>query len=476
MGDTVALSLLNKPLHPAQIFRLVVLGLVVGFVVGTFMYLPWSAALAAGIATAGLIYFQPSLRTIGLVVVGSMLALARASVVPVSPSATAFLGPQHFEATVVAEPNVRGTVAHYIVETPMPGLGPVLLTAQPYPRFAYGQRLEVSCKKVELTDFSGFTAQGIWRQCAFPELRAVGLPAWSLRGTLLGWRSQLGNHIKGVMAEPYASLVTGMLWGDDSGLPTTLTQAFRTTGTSHLLAVSGYNVMVLSEILFTVLIALGLWRRQASVVVIGVVVLFALFTGAEPAVVRASIMASLLVLARLLARRPDRVNILFGTAAAMLLFSPALITSLGFQLSFAAMAGLMFLSPVFEKTFAVLPNIWGLRQSVAQTMAATVTTLPIILLRLDQLSLVSPIANVLVGPVVVLVFVFGLPLVLLSSFGWLASPFVWLLSAVLAYVVLVIESLAVLPWASLNGVWVLVLTAALYGLGAWWSIKKHTLV
>jgi competence protein ComEC len=131
-----------------------------------------------------------------------------------------------------------------------------------------------------------------------------------------------------------------MLWGDDAGLPRELVAAFRRTGTSHLLAVSGYNVMVVTEVLFWILLALGLWRRTGGLVVLLVVVLFVLFTGAEPAVVRAGIMGSLVIAGRLLARRPDRLNLLLGTAAVMLLLAPTLVRVLGFQVSFAAMAGM----------------------------------------------------------------------------------------------------------------------------------------
>ncbi len=469
MGDLFALPHLRRPLHPAQTFRWVVLGLVVGFGLSVFIWLPWYVSLGAGGAVAVLAYIRPTLRVVGLVVIGSLLALARASVLPLPPPANVFVGPQQFAATIVEEPHATAAAMRYVVQPEVPGLGRVVLITRAWPAYAYGTRLRVSCKKVELVDFAGLVSKGLWRQCAFPGLTVLAPAAFSLKGALLTLREGAGGYLKNLLAEPYASLTAGMLWGDYSGLPTSLADAFRRTGTSHLLAVSGYNVMVLSEILFTILIALGLWRRQASLIVVGVLALFTVFTGAEASVVRAAAMASVLVLGRLLTRRPDRLNLLLGTAAAMLLVSPALITDLGFQLSFGAMAGLMFLSAPLENQFTWLPELGGMRQSVAQTMAATGATLPIILFRLDQLSLVSPFANLLVGPVVVLVFAFGLPLLLLGAIGWLALPLVWLLSAVLAYVIAVVESLGSLSWAWAQGsVLAWIGAAALYGAGGWW--------
>ncbi len=456
-------------LHPAQTFRWVTLGLVAGFAASVVVRLPWQMCVLAVALVVTFILLQRQLRAVGLLTLGCLLALLRTSFLTSPPPPSFFVGPQQFEAKIVEEPKVSERSRRYVVQPEASAVGQVVLVTLPYPGYRYGDRLRVSCKNVEVVDFAGYTNQGVWRQCTFPDLELVARSGWSLRGSLLELKYGVGAYMQNLLNEPYAALAAGMLWGDYSKLPQSTIDAFRRTGTSHLLAVSGYNVMVLSEILFTVLIAVGLWRKQASWVVVGVLILFTLFTGAEASVVRAAIMASLLIAARLLARKPDRVNVLLGTAAAMLLFGPRLVLDLGFQLSFGAMAGLMFVAPVFEQQFSLLPEVWGLRQSVAQTMAATVVTLPIILVRLDQLSLVSPFANVLLGPVVVLVFALGLPLLVLGMVQWLAAPLAWALTAVLYYVITVVESLASLPWAWTQGsavAWIAVVM--LYAVGAWW--------
>jgi competence protein ComEC len=458
-----------RPLHPAQIFRWVVLGLVAGFAVGVFARLTVPVAVVASLGVLVLILTKRVPQAVGLLVFGCLLALTRAGVVPLPPTSGVFVGPQHFEATIVAEPKLSERSRRYVVRPDVPGVGQVVLVTLPYKVYQYGERLQVSCKNVEVVDFAGYTNQGLWRQCAFPDVEVLAGPAPSLRGALLSLKYRASTYVERWLKAPDSALASGMLWGDYSRLPNELIEDFRRTGTSHLLAVSGYNVMVLSEILFAVLIALGLWRKQASVVVLLALVLFTLFTGAEASVVRAAVMASLLVVARQLARKPDRVNVLLGTAAVMLLVNPRLILDLGFELSFGAMTGLMFLSPMFEERFVLLPNTAGLRQSFAQTFAATIATLPIILLRLGELSLVSPFANVLVGPVVALVFALGLPLLVLGSVHVLATPIAWMLTFVLSYVIFVVQSLASLPWALATGttvtwIGVVVLYA---GLG-WW--------
>lgn len=471
--NVIALVSPRLKLHPAQIFRLLTLGAVLGFIVSEFIKIDLYVSLAAILILALIFYFNLLSPKIILLWLGILLALVRVGGGVNPPTPSLFIGPQYFAATVVEPPRASDKVVRYIVESKSNPIGQILLIAKPYPSFSYGEKLKVSCKSVTVVEFSAYVAKGIYRECAFPEIESAARADFSIKKLLLDWRDAAGYRLKQVLAEPYASLATGMLWGDDAGLPKEVTSSFRRTGTTHLLAVSGYNVMVLTEILFWFLIAIGLWRKMASFVVLGLIALFVVFTGGEPAVVRAGIMGSLLVTARLMSRKPDNINVLLGAATAMLFVVPTLISDLGFQLSFAAMAGLMFVAPFLSEQLKIIPNIWGLRLSVAQTLAATITTLPLILMRLDQLSLVSPIANVLIGPVVFLVFILGLPLLLLSFWGGAAALVAWLLSLVLAYVIMVAEGLGSLPWASTkNSLWLWFILVMLYGIGVRWCLKN----
>jgi len=457
-------------LHPAQIWLYLTGGLVVGFVVGLWTVLTWQLGLAALAAAGGVIIFIPRLRPLSLVAVGIIAALLRGNDILVSPAPSSFIGPQQFVAQITAPPRLSKNTVRYFATLPnQPTLGQVLLITRPEPRFNYGETVQVICRQVEVVDFEGYLNQGIWRQCAWPEIKLLKVAPLSFKSWLLQLRQQAGQRLRTLLPEPPASLASGMLWGDDSGLQPEVVTAFRRTGTSHLLAVSGYNVMILTEIMFWLLISLGLWQRLASFIVLGLIGSFVMFTGAEPSVVRAGVMGSLVLLARLLARRPDEVNVLLGAAAAILLVSPSLVRDLGFQLSFGAMAGLMLVSPHLKTRLNFIPTWLGLRESAIQTLGATATTLPIILWRLGQISWLSPVANLLVAPAVVWVFVFGLASLLLSFIGtFLAVPAAWALTAVLTYVIKVIAGLANLPLAasqSSASVWLGV--ALIYGLFIW---------
>lgn len=457
---------------PAKLFRAVSFGLVLGVALGSFTSLPWYGWVAGALIAVGFGWRRPAWTS--LVLLGLAAAWLRLSAVPPLPPANVLLGQQSFSASVVEAPRASDTVVRYVVETTAAGQPVrVALVAKPYPSYQYGDRLQVQCKQVEPVTVSYLLNQRTVRECAFPTLQYLG-SSWSVPRQLFSWRAAAGDRLRQTLAEPYASLTTGMLWGDDAGIPKTLADDFRRTGVSHLLAVSGYNVMVLTEILFWVLVGCGLWRRTASAAVLALVAAFIFFTGAEPAVVRAGLMGSLVIVARLMARAPDKVNLLLGAGAAMLVVSPQLVSNLGFQLSFAAMAGLLFVAPVLERQLSFLPETVGLREAVAQTLAAIAVTLPIILWQVDQLSLVSPLANVLVGPVVVFVFALGLPLVAVSFLGPIATPLAWALSFVMAYVVGVVQWLARLPWAAVHGsVWAWTAVAVLYvGCLGWFAGRK----
>lgn len=466
--------MLFAPLHlactPAQVFRALTVGAVVGAALLLWWPLTaaWAVALIVIAVTAAMLL--PQVRLVALVVAGCGALLLRSAFTPAPLPDTVFVGPQVFSATVVAEPRPVNRATRYVVQVEGSSVGRVLVVASPYPAYQYGDRLVVACKDVQVETFAGFIRQSIFRECAFPELRLTGQAPLSVPGFLISLRAAASARVHLLMPEPYASLTTGMLWGDDAQVPRDMVAAFRRTGTSHVLAVSGYNVMVLSEILFTVLIGIGLWRRQASLLVLAALAAFVVFTGAEASVVRAGIMGALMVVARLLGRRADRLNLLLGAAAAMLLASPTLLLDLGFELSFAAMVGLLFVSPHLTPRLKALPEVWGLREAVAETLAATIATTPIILWYVSSLPLLSPIANVLIGPVIFLVFALGLPMLALSFVALpLTVPFAWALSLVLAYVTWVITSLAALPWAAASGsvaAWSAV--AVTYGALVWW--------
>lgn len=249
------------------------------------------------------------------------------------------------------------------------------------------------------------------------------------------------GHVYQIFPEPEASLLAGILLGEDNGIPADLQQAYKNTGTAHIIAISGFNIAIIAG-LFVLLFSRLLGRRKGAVVSIAGIVLYTILVGASASVVRAAIMAGLSIFALQFGRRQNGYTTLGFTAAVMALANPNILWDVGFQLSFAATLGLVLFASPLQDWFtgllsrrlsapaaAKIGSLVG--EFILLTLAAQLTTLPIMAYQFGTLSLVSFLANPVVLPVQPAVMVLG-GLALLLSFismplgrvvGWAAWPF-----------------------------------------------------
>lgn len=270
--------------------------------------------------------------------------------------------------------------------------------------------------------------------------------AWSPARAAGAARAGLRARVAELMPQTEATLLLGLLTGEQSGLPTRVAQAFRNTGTAHVLAVSGYNVTQIVNLALALFVVAAFPHRRALLAA-GVAVLgFAWFVGAGPSVVRAALMGALTLLARRLGRRYDAPIGLVAAAALMLLANPFILRyDLGFRLSFAAVLGLMLLARPLAARLKRLRSPF-LIDSLSTTLAATLFTLPISLAEFGVLAYVGPLANLLVAPIIGPLMLIG-PAVLLTSVivPW-ATPVLGLVAWLpLKLLVTIIMACAVVP-------------------------------
>jgi len=208
------------------------------------------------------------------------------------------------------------------------------------------------------------------------------------------------------------SVYTGFVLGDDRGRSDEVTEWFQRAGLSHLLVVSGQNV------LFVMFLCAPILRRAAPrlrlAATVAVLVLFAAVTGFEPSVLRAATMAGVAALAVFLGRPADGRRVLAVAVTVLVLVDPLLTRSVGFLLSVAASGGIVLLAPRIE---SALPGPRRLRSVVAVTVAAQLAVAPILVPMFGPMPLVSIPANVLVEPLAALVMMWG------SSVGVVAGLF-----------------------------------------------------
>jgi len=260
--------------------------------------------------------------------------------------------------------------------------------------------------------------------------------------------------------EPQGALISGILLGVDSNIPESLREAFRVTGTSHIVAISGFNISIIAGIvsaLFRKLFS----ERRAIFLAITAIAVYSIMAGASASVVRAAIMGSLVLLANGFRRPTYGLNSLAVAAFAMTLFNPNTLWDVGFQLSAGATLGLiLYAEPFTQAATRALARLTS--QENAQkiigtvgefsllTIAAQITTMPLIAFYFKQISLVSLAANLIVLPVqpqvMVLSGVAAIGAMINSSLGWLLY---WLAYPFVTFTVVAVETLARVPSASI---------------------------
>ena len=292
--------------------------------------------------------------------------------------------------------------------------GKLLVITQVYPKYRYGDVLEMAGALSEPELYGAFDMKtylakdGIYTQAVFPGIKKIGFAPSSKIFSFLFWtKERFQNSIAMTFPEPHASLITGMLLGDEGVLPNDLRSAFNTTGTSHILVLSGYNITLVGALLMGICGAL-FSQRISLIVSVGGIILFTLMTGAEAPAVRAAIMAFVALLAFRTGRRNAPMRALLLAAFLMALINPFILRfDRGFQLSFLATFGLIVASPLFLRAFHYVPEAFALRQSAASTLAAQMFVLPLIVSWGNDISLVAPIANLIIVSLVPLVMFWG---------------------------------------------------------------------
>jgi len=215
--------------------------------------------------------------------------------------------------------------------------------------------------------------------------------------SISAWRQKIEKVYRFSLPEPQASLMAGIVLGSKSGFPQDFYQALRQTGTLHVVVASGMNISLLGGALVPFLV-LFLRRKLALALAFLGIWFYVLLAGGEAPVIRAGIMGSLAFLGVGLGREKDAVRGLIFAGLLMLFINPNYLFDLGFQLSFAATVGILFVYPKIKawepgRRFFSLP-LFG--DELAVTLAAQLLTLPIMVFSLGWFNPISPLVNAIV--------------------------------------------------------------------------------
>ncbi len=279
------------------------------------------------------------------------------------------------------------------------------------------------------------------------QLRILQEPKKNILSSLYTFKDKLLKHINRYIPKPESSLLAGVLLGEKTALSDELEEDFRTTGLMHIVVLSGYNVSLVIIAVMFLLAFLPLYTR--SFIAVLSIVAFALLVGAGPTVIRASLMALFVVLAKVVGKPYYIERALLLAGAFMVLYNPwVLFFDISFQFSFLATFGLIALMPLFEKWLSFVPHFLAFRESAAATLSAQVMVMPLILYYIGDFSVISLVVNMLVLFMVPVTMLLGF---VTAVFGFISSTLAGMVAIPttlsLAYILHIVQFFAHIPFA-----------------------------
>ena len=371
--------------------------------------------------------------------------------------------------------------------------GKVLVKTLPYPRYFYGDVLKISCQlKSPSTIIDEVTGRafaydkylaryGIYSICQRSEIKIIRAEQGnSFLASLYKIKRGFVRAVQHSLPEPTASFLAGLLIGAKKSIPAELMDDFNRTGTTHIVALSGFNITIIGVLISNICRRLWLSRRQSFLVSLLAIAFFVLITGAASSVVRAGIMGTIVLLAQQSGRLSRVANTLALAALIMVAINPYILAyDAGFQLSFLATIGLVYLSPVVGKYASKIPEFFSLRENFSATISAIVMTTPLIMFQFGRFSVVAVLVNLLVLPVVPWAMALGFISTIISwiwlPLGQIAAWPTWL---VLKYIIVIIHYFSQLKYASVSlptiGIsWLVLSYLFLAGLLIWLNINPR---
>lgn len=374
------------------------------------------------------------------------------------------------EGVVTTEPDVREDKTHLTVAIAaidkegrkIPVRDQALIIVNRFPEYHYGDLLKIDGKLAvpqSFTEDDGRTfdypkylrSKGIRFQMLFPKLALIREGEGNvLVGRSFSIKAKFEHALTSALPAPESALLSGLLLGGKQSLGSVWLERFRVAGIVHIIVLSGYNMTIVAEWLVVMFRSLGFYG-SLGVGSVGII-LFALMTGGGATVLRAAIMALIVLLAKATGRNYDMSRALLVAAALMVAQNPSiLLYDPSFQLSFLASIGLIFVSPIIEKRTKLFRSFPMIREVFVSTLATQVVVLPLLLFQTGMFSLVALPANLIVLPLIPITMFTGF----IAGVTALVSPtlgiFVALPSeALLSWILLVAEYAEHIPFAAIR--------------------------
>jgi competence protein ComEC len=294
--------------------------------------------------------------------------------------------------------------------------GKMVVITSKYPYYEYGEEAVFRGNPEEPEPFQGFAydkylaKQGIYSVSYYPELKRLADPGGgegiksSLYGKILDLREYLSSRIEAGLEEPEATLANAMLLGYKSAIPDSIREQFSRAGLSHIIAISGLHISILVILVFYLVMGIGVERDKAFYISSLMLLFYIILIGTPVSAVRAGLMGFLALLAVRMKRLPKAENFLIISGFIILMVNPMLLRyDVGFQLSFLAVVAILFFYPLLRKVVLQKTRMDDrnrVPRAVVEVMLVTfiiqLLIAPVVAYNFGIISLIAPVANLLV--------------------------------------------------------------------------------
>ncbi len=314
---------------------------------------------------------------------------------------------------VVAQPDRRVNQIKITILDESNRLGKILISTQRYSEYQFGDIVEVSCMLRQPEAFNGFAydrylaKEDIYSTCSFPKIKKIGESNKLVYVTgrkIFELKDTLHQVVEKNLPHQHASIVSAMIFALRRDIPTEIISDFQSTGTSHVIAISGLHITIIAALIMHIAMLAGVPRPKTLIVVVFCLLLYLIVIGFPASASRASLMAVAALAAYALGRQYHPWYTLLLVATILVALNPKILRDdIGFQLSFSAVAGIMLLTKPIQQYVSWLPK--SMQSVVAMTCAAQVATAPLSLYYFDFVSLSAPLANLIIIPLIPLIII-----------------------------------------------------------------------
>jgi len=318
-----------------------------------------------------------------------------------------------FKGTVVNLPDKREKFQNLIVKINSLSQekekfsGKILIKISRFQNFQYGDEIIVSGKFSQPKESLSFNYKNyllkdkILGIIYFPEIKKTGKNYGNFIFKLaFSLKEKIEKNLQKLFKKPHSGLMEALLFGQEKNIPKTLKEKLNITNTRHIAAVSGMNVTIISILVLNFFLSLNLWRQQAFYLTLLLIFFYVLMIGFPSSAIRAAIMGILFLSAQYFGRLSSASRTIYLAGALMLLINPLLLKyDLGFQLSFLATLGLVYLYPILRKVFKDLPEVFALRENFSATLSAQLFVFPILIYNFGKISPIFILPNILILPI-----------------------------------------------------------------------------